>query len=140
MNVTTPFSKQKIEPKSKHDNEDEEFMDDKKQEADNEEEYEGFEREEIAELAEEERSKDSQNKKKFALSSGNPKPDKTSSEYDDSEGDDEEDYEDYVDTTPEAIATKGEDKDLTNYRNQKTGISLCVLNGIIIKTCILNVS
>ena len=128
MNVTKTTSKPNIESKSKHKNEDEKITDDKKQEPDNDEEYEGFEREEIAELAEEERSKDAKNKKEIALRGAKPKSDNTNSEYDDSEGDDEEDYDDYVDTTPEAIATKGEDRDLTNNRDQKSGIPLNVLN------------
>ena len=129
MNVTKPSSKPNIEHKSKHNNEDEEeITDDKKQEPDNDSEYEGFEREEIAELAEEERSKDAQNKKNPASRGAKSKSDKIDSDYDDSEGDDEEDYDDYVDTTPEAIATKGEDQDLTNNRDEKSGIPLSVLN------------
>merc|ERR1712136_361631 len=71
-------------------------------------EYEGFERIEMGELIEKDSSKEL-NHEKESIENTNGKGDKTNSK----EGTDE-DYKDIIDTTPEALSTKGEDKDLMN--------------------------
>ena len=81
---------------------------DEKKEYENDSEYEGFERIEIEELIEKDSSKES-NDEKQSIENTNGKGDKTNSK----EGTDE-DYNDINDTTPGALSTKGEDKDLMN--------------------------
>ena len=115
LHVTTTTPKSKDQDNSKEKDTRENKANDEKNEFENDSEYEGFERIEIAELIEKDSSKEL-NHEKQSMENTNGKGDKTNSK----EGTDEE-YEDIIDTTPEALSTKGEDKDLMNKKEANPG-------------------
>ena len=108
LHVTSTTLKSKDQDKSTEKNTSENKVNDEKKEIENDSEYEGFEREEIAELVEKDHSTELDHEKQSMVNTKD-KDDKTNSK----EGTDE-DYENNIETTPEALSTKGEDKDLMN--------------------------
>ena len=98
----------------KHDNnkekEEETTEKSSEKELEDDSEYEGFERVEIADIVDREHKKED-HKKKEDIIDNKKLDDKTTAEVEEDES-----YEDYVDTTPEALSTKGENKDLNNDR------------------------